>query len=271
MKFGISLTIFFLLFFNSYFERLECKKIKLKKNYDPNEIFDTKELKDFRATSIEKNYNKKFHYYTIRTLLIISITLSTIALAFNLNYFWKPYTTALVANRELLKIFKENDKYFENHEIFENFNATMDKLRKSNEHKTSFKPPAINEDLIDFEIIKEKEIERIESDIEDEVLVQSSPTPSSNSSSTPIFTESESCKPTFKIINDDKNFFHTNKNSPKDSTTKILDCIYETEFYSNVKALRIHTISLSSSETSVKNNVRGKDGKIKLSTRDNFL
>jgi hypothetical protein len=119
----------FILFFSLNLTLLESKTKTESSNFkyieNKNDILDTSQLKISQVSTIEKNYNKKFHYYTIKTLFLLSLAIASISLIYNLKYFWEPSTTQSVLNNELNNILEDNLKFFESQNLFKNFNLKM--------------------------------------------------------------------------------------------------------------------------------------------------
>ena len=265
--------LFIFLILSFFFAALESKtkailKSKLKLTHSENEIYDTNKLKKFNRNSIEKHYNKKFHYYTIKTLFVLSMLITATSLILNLKYFWSTYTKSLVLKEEFHQILQENVNYFENEEIFKNFNDTLAKLNQKMTNSYTAKrslPAKVIENVVE---LKDDDDETFK---KEDTIALTSKSDNDLKSSDLLTDSSETLlKPFIHIVNSDTDFYK--KSNLNDESTDRLSSdqiLLRTKFFSNVKVptkLKNHCIS-STSESSLNNNVIKKDGTIELIIR----
>ena len=262
----------------SIFKRNAKLKQNIENDQTLNDIYDTNRIKIPRQRSTEKTYNKKFHYYTIKTLFEVSLILGTISLALNLIYFWKQFTTSLVYDKESNKILSENIKYFETKKIFDNFNQTINKLksRKILDLSLVEKPDKKLEDDEDL-YKKENVTSLLNSPVpsQHEILNDSTENIIESESITSLTFESEqTCEPKVHIFNDDSKFNSNLKASlNKTSSSQSINnqYIFRTELVSNVNEPSICNINISSSDSSFNMNYRNvahRTGKIEFLVRN---
>ena len=255
----------FILFFSLNLKLLESKAEIENSNFkniqNSNDVLDTNQLKISQLPTVEKHYNKKFHYYTIKTLFLLSLAFASISLLWNLRYFWEPYTTISVLNNELNNILEDNIKFFESHNLFKNFNEIIDKLEKINTKSKK----------LDFSLVEKSEY-KDEFKKEDSQLTSHMDERSIETISSNILPESDQrCEPVIKFSNNEKEFYSRLNTIDQSDSSSQSKCVFKTQFQSNIKEpLNLHNtlnINLSSSESSIDmnyKNVRPKDGKIEF-------